>query len=305
MTDKGTYIANRPMKFGDERLAFIEQLNAVIEEYAAQGLDMTIRQLYYQMVSRFPEQCPNNDKFYNKLQSAINDGRLAGIVSWTAIEDRTRTLMGTNTVASPEQAIKDVAADYKRDLWAGQPWRPMVVVEKEAQIGNIAGICNKLRIDFYASRGYNSQSEMWRAGRRAADDVRKGQRPIIFDLRDHDPSGVNMTDDYRARLEMFAGTPIMVQRLALNMDQVIALRPPPNPAKRSDGRVEAYEDYMEEIGHGDLKHLSWELDALSPTFIRDLIEGAVMKLRDERIWDNNLEKEVEDIRRLETFAEGF
>jgi hypothetical protein len=99
--DKGTYIAYRPMKFGDERLAFIEQLNAVIEEYAAQGLDMTIRQLYYQMVSRFPEQCPNNDKFYNKLQSAINDGRLAGIVSWTAIEDRTRTFDGlSNTVAS-------------------------------------------------------------------------------------------------------------------------------------------------------------------------------------------------------------
>lgn len=307
--DKGHYRKYQDIRFGEERLAFIMKANEIIEEYAKQGLDMTLRQLYYQMVAR--GFIANSDREYNKLQSAINDGRMAGIVSWTAIEDRTRSLMGLNTQDSPEQAINGLAQNYRRDLWIGQEWRPEVWVEKEAQIGNVAGICNELRIDFFACRGYNSQSNQWRAGQRFADYIRRGQRPIVFHLGDHDPSGVHMTEDNRDRLSLFAGVPIIVQRLGLNMDQVLRIKPPPNPAKlATDSRGEGYVEYMDSLGYGpsgdnDLSAISWELDALSPLIIRNLINDAVRRIRNEEEWERQLTRENEDIQRLKDFADGM
>jgi len=302
--DRGTYRKYRDINFQDKTLELIDKANDIILEYDRQNLDMTLRQLYYQMVAR--GFIANNDKEYDKLQSAVNDGRMAGIISWTAIEDRTRSLMGINTMDTPEQAVKSLAHRYKRDLHLGQQFRPEVWVEKEAQIGNVAGICNELRVDYFACRGYNSQSNQWRAGRRFADYIRRGQTPIVFHLGDHDPSGVHMTQDNRERLTLFAGTPIIVQRLALNMDQVMKIKPPPNPAKlKTDSRGRAYVEYMEEIGHGDKAHISWELDALTPTFIRDLIREAVMKVRDQKAWDEQKAREDEDIRRLEDFADDL
>lgn len=302
--DRGTYRKYRSINFQDKTLELIDKANDIILEYDRQNLDMTLRQLYYQMVARgFIE---NNDKEYDKLQSAINDGRMAGIISWTAIEDRTRQLMGINTMDTPEQAVRSLASRYKRDLHVGQQFRPEVWVEKEAQIGNVAGICNELRVDFFACRGYNSQSNQWRAGQRFADYFRRGQTPIVFHLGDHDPSGVHMTEDNRDRLSLFAGTPVLVQRLALNMDQVLKINPPNNPAKlKTDSRGRAYVEYMEDIGHGDKSHLSWELDALTPTFIRDLIRDAVMRVRDPKAWAEQVEQEEADIRQLQDFADSM
>lgn len=301
MKDNGTYLEYVPKRFNRESLETIDQANDIIAEYEAQGLDMTLRQLYYQMVSRGI--IPNRDTAYNRLKGLISDGRLAGIVSWTAIVDRTRNLMGVTTYDNPKQVINNAAESYKRDLWVDQPFRPEVWVEKEALVGVIQGICVQLRVDFFAVRGYNSQSEQWRAGQRFADYVRRGQRPIVFHLGDHDPSGVDMTRDNRERLEMFAGVPINVQRLALNMDQVEELNPPPNPAKRLDRRIDEYRRYMMDIGHGDKDDTSWELDALPPTYIRDLITNAVRRVRNEELWDAALAREANEIQMLKDFAE--
>ncbi|MBU6429986.1 MAG: hypothetical protein KGR26_13310, partial [Cyanobacteria bacterium REEB65] len=166
---------------------------------------------------------------------------------------------------------------------------------KEALVGVISGICNRLRVDFFACRGYNSQSEQWRAGQRFQGYQMKGQRPIVFHLGDHDPSGIDMTRDNRERLEMFAGVPVAVQRLALNMPQIEELNPPPNPAKLTDVRAR---DYIERYGES-----SWELDALSPTYIRDLISSAVGRLRDEKAWETALAQEVGERQLMEAYAE--
>ena len=292
--DRGTYIKYEDHRFGADALALLGHANDIIGEYERQGLDLTLRQLYYQYVAR--DLLPNTDKSYKKLQGLISRGRMAGLVSWTAIEDRTRNLMGLGTHRSPGAAVRSIAAGYRRDLWEDQPWRPEVWVEKEALVGVISGICNQLRVDFFACRGYNSQSEQWRAGQRFSRYVTKGQRPIVFHLGDHDPSGLDMTRDNRERLETFAGVPVLVQRLALNMPQIEELRAPPNPAKTSDIR---FENYQREYGTDQ----SWELDAAPPTFIRDLIKNAVDQLRDETTWDMALSREISERKRLEDFAD--
>ncbi len=308
MSEQGTYRKYIDKRLGDKALHLIGIANQIIDDYQAQGLDLTLRQLYYQFVAR--DIFANSDRNYDMLGRTINDGRLVGLVNWSAITDRTRSLDGYRTFDGPVQALASLSdtgdeeehrgADpwlFRRDLWEDQYWRPEVWVEKEALVGVIAGICAQLRVNFFACRGYNSQSEQWRAGRRMAGYTQKGQRPIVFHLGDHDPSGIDMTRDNRERLELFAGTPISIQRLALNMDQVEELNPPPNPAKSTDSR---HADYR--LLYGDS---SWELDALDPSYIRDLIASAVDRIRDETVWQKSLLREVNERERLKALTEDF
>lgn len=86
------------------------------------------------------------------------------------------------------------------------------------------------------------------------------------------------------RLSLFVGRPVEVVRLALNMSQVEEYNPPPNPAKVTDSRFEGYA-----VEHGEE---SWELDALSPNVIADLIEHEIEERVDQETWDEAIEHEV-------------
>jgi hypothetical protein len=317
---RGTFLSYVDKKLSDRKLQMIGAANEIIAEYQAQGLDLTLRQLYYQFVAR--DLLLNSDKSYEKLGDAISDGRLVGLVPWDAITDRTRNLMGHRTFDKPVQALRCLSdggdeetgrpADrwyYRRDLWEDQPWRPEVWIEKDALVGVVKSICDDLRVDFFACRGYNSQSAQWRAARRFARYVRKGQRPIVFHLGDHDPSGVDMTRDNAERLELLCGTPVIVQRLALSLEQVDEFKPPENPlklkaGKLSDSRANAYVAMMKRCGQPD-PFVSWELDALEPTYIRNLIADNVARIRDKEIWEESLAREVSERQRLAQAAEDF
>lgn len=301
MSDQGHFRAYKNRSFNRSTLRLIEVANSIILEYEQQGLSMTLRQLHYQFVAR--DVYSNTTASYNTLKGAVSEGRMAGLVSWTAIEDRTRNLMGLETYSSPAAAFRAARASFRLDLWADQPWRPEVWVEKEALAGVVGDICNRLRVDYFAVRGYNSQSEQWRAGRRFASYVAKGQRPIVFHLGDHDPSGIDMTRDNRERLSMFAGTPIIVERLALNMSQIEEIRPPPNPLKlnfRGELSDSRGAEYQRLYGNS-----SWELDALSPAYIRDLISSAVRRVRDEAVWDQSLLREASDMETMDAMIEAM
>lgn len=295
MTGPGVLRCYVSKNFGPVALLHIRQANAIVAEYQAMGYPLTLRQLYYQHVAR--GLIENTDRSYKNLGVLISDARLAGLLPWDAVEDRTRALHGLETVSGPAELVRRARERFRLDLWADQPWRPEVWVEKEALADVVGRICGELRVDFFPCRGYVSQSEQWRAGRRLAGYVARGQRPIVFHLGDHDPSGIDMTRDNTDRLAMFAGTPVQVVRLALNRDQVDRYRPPPNPAKVTDSRFEAYQR-----AHGDE---SWELDALDPGVIHRLIEDAVLRLRNERLWDEALAREAADLQALDDAVAEF
>ncbi len=232
------YIAYANTRFSKNSQLIIEQANQIIDEYQEQGFTLTLRQLYYQFVSR--DIIPNTMQSYKRLGSIINDARMAGLVSWEAIEDRTRNLEALPSWNSPRGIMAAVVDQYRIDKWEKQPYRPEVWIEKEALVGVIAGVCNELQVPYFACRGYNSQSEQWLAGRRLMRHQEQGQTPIVFHFGDHDPSGIDMTRDNVDRLEMFAEAPVKVERLALNFDQIRKHRPPPNPAKMTDSRFVGY-----------------------------------------------------------------
>lgn len=278
---KKTYISKA---FQSQSLALIDDATSIIEEYQSQGFSLSLRQLYYQLVAR--DLIPNTQESYKRVGSILVDARLAGLVDWEAIEDRTRTMRGNQHWTSPKAIMDAVVRSYKIDKWANQQSRAEVWIEKDALLGVISGACYDLDVDFFSGRGYASASSLWRAGQRMAGYLDAGQSPIIFHMSDHDPSGIDMTRDITERLELFAEYPIPVERIALNMDQIQAYSPPPNFAKVTDSRSPAY---VEAYGHE-----SWELDALPPSVLVDLITDAVYSVRDVDLWSEMVEREEAD-----------
>nr|DAQ98294.1 MAG TPA: type II DNA topoisomerase VI [Caudoviricetes sp.] len=258
----------KDIRFHGKSLETIERVNAIVEEYEAQGYELTLRQVYYQLVAR--GFIPNNERSYKNLGSLINDGRLAGLIDWYAIVDRTRNLRRNSHWNCPEDVIDSARYSYMLDRWENQPNYVEVWVEKDALIGIVSQICRELDVPHFSCRGYTSQSEMWSAAQRFIRQNHRESRTIIY-LGDHDPSGIDMTRDIQERMDMF-GADVYVKRVALTMEQIEKFSPPPNPTKLSDARASGY---IEEYGHE-----CWELDALEPKVITSLIRDEVTALCD-------------------------
>jgi hypothetical protein len=266
-------IAYVSKRFTSASQANIQLAREIIEEYVQNGFDLTLRQLYYQFVAR--DLIPNTQRSYKRLGSLINDARLAGEIDWDHLVDRTRALQSLSNWETPADIIRSAACSFHVNLWEGQDFRPEVWIEKDALVGVIEPICNSLDVPFFSCRGYTSQSEMWRASQRLQGYISEGQTPVVIHLGDHDPSGIDMSRDIKDRLKLF-GTRLEFIRVALNRDQIDQYNPPPNPTKVTDSRASAY---MEE--HGDE---SWELDALDPAEMENLIEKTILVYRNEKKW---------------------
>jgi len=257
-------------KFQGKSRKIIDEANLIISEYWRQGFDLTLRQIYYQFVSRGI--IPNSDAEYKKLGSVINDGRLSGEIGWDAIIDRTRLSRHNPHWDSPQDIIEGAAKQFRIDTRADQYYYTEVWVEKDALIGVLEQICTELDVPYFSCRGYVSQSSMWEAARRFIVEEESSHITRLIHLGDHDPSGIDMTRDIQERLRIFKSE-CEVQRIALTMEQIEQYNPPPNPAKITDSRCQAYT-----AEHGEE---SWELDALEPQVIIDLIKEAVGNLTDE------------------------
>lgn len=274
--------------FSAKSLVLIAKCNEIIEDYQRQGFALTLRQLYYQGVTR--NLYPNTLQSYKNLGSLINDARLAGLVDWEAIEDRGRNVRSLAHWNSPADIIRSARYSFRLDKWEGQVYRPEIWVEKESLIDVVAVAANRWDVPYFACKGYNSQSEQWRAGRRFQLWANRGYIPIVLHLGDHDSSGLDMTRDNRDRLALFTGG-VTVERLALNYDQVEQYNPPPNPAKETDSRFAGYE--------AEFGSASWELDALAPDVIVSIIEDAIGRLVDLEAYTAIEEREKQSIATLQ------
>lgn len=286
-------IQYKEISFRQKSLDLIELINSVIDEYSAQGYELTLRQAYYQLVAR--GYIENNERTYKNIGSLINDGRLAGLIDWNSITDRTRNLRNRAHWDQPQDVIYSAKYSYLLDKWEGQPNYVEVWVEKDALIDIVGQACRPLDTPHFSCRGYTSQSEMWSAAQRFIRQKNREARYIIH-LGDHDPSGIDMTRDIQERLEMF-GADVYVKRVALTMNQVTTYNPPPNPAKITDSRCGKYIDqYGEE---------SWELDALEPQMLTKLITNEVTALRDDAIYQAICDREEAEKRELQTVADEY
>jgi hypothetical protein len=297
-------IQYQEFNFRESTQTVIDHANNIIAEYSAQGYTLTLRQLYYQFVSR--DLIRNSQKEYDRLGSIINDARLAGEVDWEAIIDLTREMTSNSHWDSPRDIVAACATQYQIDKWSDQPNYVEVWIEKDALGGVFEPECRKLDVPFFSCRGYTSQSAMWAAGQRLAEKADTGKQITILHFGDHDPSGIDMSRDIEARLGMFMHSDpdsemqyramnymtnepweheaLTVKRIALNRDQIRRYNPPPNPAKITDSRAKGY---IRE--HGTQ---SWELDALEPRVLAQLVQANVKALRDEDLWNDAVRKQT-------------
>lgn len=298
----------------------------IARDWADQGYDLTLRQLYYQFVAH--HDLPNSDKSYKRLGEVINKARLAGLFDWDLLTDRTRAPSLPVFWSDPTEIVTSSAAAYNTDKRADQDVHVEVWVEKEAleQIAHSAASPHD--VPSFSCRGYTSASAMWRAGRRLGEELRRGKAVRIIHLGDHDPSGIDMTRDIRDRLTTFVTmdwlhemmgvtratifeifehmqdslldpqyTPFVVERVALNLDQVDEYGLPPNPAKVSDSRAAAYID-----AYGDQ---SWELDALAPSVLVDVITERIEHYTDQDRLDAQQAREDGERAALEALTERW
>jgi len=279
-------IAFKVTKFKQEALVQIAYCNSVIEEYQRQGMRLTLRQLYYQLVTK--NIIKNEEKSYSYLSSLISRGRLSGLIDWDAIEDRVRQPRIQSEFDDLSELVEAAINSYRLPRWEGQEYYAELWVEKDALAGVLAPIAREFHVTMMVNRGYSSQSAMFESAKRFA--AREKQKPLLFYLGDHDPSGEDMVRDIEDRLIMFGIFFIEVRKLALTMEQVEEFDPPPNPAKIKDPRAM---EYIRKYGSS-----SWEVDALPPRTLTEIIQNAFIEVIDKPKMDKVLKREKAGIKRL-------
>jgi len=289
-------------RFAAKTLRRIEQANEIIEEY---GTAMTLRQLHYQFVAR--DLYENTKQNYKKLGDILRNARMGGLVDWDAIEDRTRSLYGKTTYDDPGQAINSARYSYYEDLWIDQPTRVEVWIEKNALTGVISPATSRNRVDYFPTIGYPSISALkeaasrlknYNATRSWGDAVKVPQKVVILYLSDHDPEGMEMPEKVQETLEAMGVENFEVQRIGLTLDQVREFNPPPSFAKETSSR---HTRYVERYGTDE----AWELDALTPDVIQELIQQGVDQHRDSALWTAAHDREENSKDRMNEITNRF
>lgn len=290
--------SDRPLKWmanGETQLETIAISNDIITEFRDEGFTLILRQLYYQILGKglFTE---SSMRTYKNLGTLITKARNNGLLSWYGIEDRGRGIKGLYIhEENDHEVVSGLETLLSFDFWQRQDTYVEVWVEKESLSQVIRKACDPLKTPFMATRGYLSSSEAWRAGQRFKQQRENGKECVMIHLGDHDPEGLDMTRDNEKRLIKYSdGCPITVDRIALNMDQIEKYNPPPNYAKASSSRFDWYVDKF-----GDE---CWELDALKPQVIVDLITEAINPYIDRDLWDETEEEETAKREHLEMLS---
>ena len=303
-------------EFSEEKMRLIAKCNSIINKYHEQGFLLTLRQLYYVFVSNdyFPDDwCyknVGNNKWvkhingtknappnYIALGNLISDARMAGLMDWEAIVDRSRSSYANQHWDKPSKAVESLLGAYAVDKWKNQPNYLEVWVEKEALEQVLATACQPMDVRFFACKGYASQSAIWEAAQRLLQQRDKGKEVHIIHLGDHDPSGIDMSRDIYEKLSMFTYEKVHVERIALNMSQVQQFNLPPNPAKTTDSR---YADYASKFGEQ-----SWELDSLNPQLLVELITKSIQQYRDDKLWEEAAQEEKKGRATLQYICQYF
>ena len=267
---------------------YVKATNNIISQY---NILLTVRQIFYRLVSNgFIQNTINSYKLFDRM---ITRGRERGDIDARSIVDRARQVIGgdygyvsvQDFVRTKISELEDTK-QYTRRVWDNQPQYVEVWVEKDALATLFSSIADGYRVVTYPSRGYSSFTKVYEAINNRFSLY--GNRPItILHFSDHDPSGLNMTQDIQSRLSRY-GSHAKVKRIALTYTQVRQFGLEPMPTKISDSRWREYS-----IQYGSQ---CWELDALPPNELQNIIRDAIKAHVDASRWNKTF-KEIEKERR--------
>jgi len=132
------------------------------------------------------------------------------------------------------------------------------------------------------------------------------QKVVVLYFGDHDPSGLDMIRDIRDRLlfmfkngnwsdrleniDDFEYPMFEVKQIGLTMSQIKKYNLPPNPTKLTDSRANGY---IQKFGK-----TCWEVDALKPQTLSDIVEKNIEDIIDMEQYNSMLEEEKLNINEL-------
>lgn len=277
-----------------DKKTLLNQITAICEEYKANGDVLTLRQLYYQLVS--VNAIANDIKVYKKLSVLKDQLCYAGILDWDCFEDRGRKPVSAYYEHSIEDALDYTARNYVLDRSLGQENRVEVWCEKDAISEILKKVALPYGVRLCVNKGYMGTSAIYDAYGRFSREFNNGNTVTILYFGDHDPSSLDMVRDIRERLTFmfeqgvrcndFNDFDFNVISIGLTMEQIKTFNPPPNPAKVSDPRAA---EYIAKYGP-----ISWEVDALKPGVMREILEKNIKEQYDLKQYEAVLEQEQED-----------
>lgn len=219
--DEGNVIRN----WQADKLTLANNIIEIVQDYAKQGYRLTLRQLYYQLVTK--NYIPNHDTAYKKISSLKDDLCYSGKLDWDCIEDRGRVPYLPYYVKDVENAIEDTIETYRLDRQNEQPICVELWSEKDAISGILKRVTQKYHIQLCINKGYTSSSAVYGAYQRFSKKIAAGQKVIILYFGDHDPSGLDMVRDIEDRLLfMFTrGTTLKIKKEAMALYDSIGYTP--------------------------------------------------------------------------------
>ena len=268
-----------------ERMARLGQIAKVLAQYAKMGIKLTLRQLFYQLVTK--NIIANTQREYKKLGDLLSRARLAGLIDWNIIEDRVRRPVKPLEFGTIQDRIDLAVENFRLKRWRDQPQYVELWVEKDALSSVIEPICDDLHVTMMVNRGYSSSSAMYESAKRIERERGDREATVIY-LGDFDPSGEDMVRDIQDRLTLFEAD-VFVSKLALNMDQVTSYKLPPNPLKRdvsgalTDSRGKGFA-----AEHG---LSSYEVDALPPEVLQTMIRNTIEDRMDLGLYEEIIAEE--------------
>jgi hypothetical protein len=215
-----------------------------------------------------------------KVYRLLKEAREEDIIPWEWIVDETRGLERVPTWDDPEDYVEYMRRQYRRDFWNYQPVRIEAWSEKGTVRGVLAPVLDEYGVGFRPFHGFDSATEI--------HDISLGnddRKLIAIYVGDYDPSGMCMSEvDLPKRLPDYGATHVELRRLTLRIEH----------CKRPDGGSEILPSFPATDKIKDRRYAwfvrtygdrCWELDALDPRDLRDMVEQAIKAEIDWEAWN--------------------
>ena len=249
------------------------------------------------------------DAAYDRVLDVLGRLRMQDHLGWDAVLDLTRELVEWQTYGSPREARVHMRQRYSEDRWIGQPYYPILIVEKDTMEPICRPMAQRWQMPFASSRGYSSltlQHDIALMLKRRRQQHPK-QWPFVFFISDLDPSGLDLERRWQEVLDEF-GVLVEWRRLALTIEQVrtprLDIERLSIDVKGSDTRSKGYlKQYcrwfpdFETDEEGKPIGRCWEADILPASVIERDLNFYIDRLLDTKLWKRR-EREIERAREL-------
>lgn len=256
----GVYIA-RPINRHRRTRQEVEEIRAALYRLLSQEKPMTVRQVFYRLVSQGVIEKTENE-YNSTVCRLLSEMRKAGTIPYDWIADNTRWMRKTDSYRSLSQMLTSQKKLYRRALWDNQPDYVEVWLEKDALAGVLMDVTDPWDVPLMVSRGFSSLSFLYEA----ASEIKAREQPAyLYYLGDFDPSGLLIPKKIEENLRAMAPEcEIHFKRVAVNPEQITAMNLPTRPTKKTNSHARDFGDQ------------SVEVDAIPPQVLKGMVRDLIV-----------------------------